>query len=496
MTLRRHSAGRRLSSRDTYRSGHKGGCLVKFRRALVLLLGALLLAVPTAASAQSLGPAANGVIHVIVATNGVPLNNIAVIINNSASNPNAWNNYDGKNFTNAQGLYDVSVPPGLYDVHVGEWPNTNATYGAQLLYEVSVGSGATVTTPFALTTTGGTISGFVRDGAGRGVPGVKVEAFGSWAAGDGPPYGWGDTWTNASGWYNIPRLRPNGWYVVFASALGYRMDKVPVVNGALTAGVDLPNANYAGPSPQAGLGGGFPPGSLPTLAGDVPVVGNWAGPGPTTIGVRRGITFYLRNTNTTGVADAVQPYGNAESLPLAGDWTGTGKASIGMWQNGTFYLSSTANKSTADIVIPFGNPDDIPVVGDWTGSGKTTIGIWRKGKFYLRNSNTPGDADIVIPFGNPDDIPMVGDWTGSGKTTIGVHRGNYNYLKNSNTAGDANLVVVFGDPTDIPIVGDWDGNKTVTMGVRRGITFYLSNSNTAFAPTDIVASYGDSTGLR
>ncbi|MEA3215988.1 MAG: hypothetical protein QOJ19_2144 [Acidimicrobiia bacterium] len=464
---------------------------MKIRRALVLLMAAVLLAIPAQAGAQG----GNGVIRVSVTFNGQPLNNIAVIINNSAVNPNAWNNYNGQNFTNAQGLYEVAVPPGLYDVHVGEWPNTNATYGAQLLYEVSVGAGATVGLPFALDQGGGAITGVVRNGAGQPVPGIKVEAFGSWAAGDGPPYGWGDAWTDGNGAYTIPRLRPNGWYVVFASALGYRMDRVPVVNGAVTPGVDLPNANYAGPGPQGGrVPGAFPPGSLPTLGGDVPVVGDWDGNRTTTLGVRRGLTFYLSNKNSTGVADVAVAYGNPESLPLAGDWDGNGTSTIGVWQDGKFLLSNSASSSSADVVIPFGNPDDIPIVGDWDGNGTTTIGVWRRGTFFLRNSNTPGDAQTAISFGDASDIPIVGDWNGDGTATIGVHRENRNYLKNANVqAGDAEAVVMFGDVNDIPLVGDFDGNRTSTMAVRRGITFYISNTNAPAAPTDGVALYGDST---
>jgi len=41
-----------------------------------------------------------------------------------------------------------------------------------------------------------------------------------------------------------------------------------------------------------------------------------------TIGVYRGNTFYLRNTNTTGYADLTFPFGNSGYIPIAGNWDG------------------------------------------------------------------------------------------------------------------------------------------------------------------------------
>src|SRR6476659_6733585 len=103
-----------------------------------------------------------------------------------------------------------------------------------------------------------------------------------------------------------------------------------------------------GVRPAAAAAGG-PPGSLPTLGGDVPLVGDWDGNGTATIGVRRGNVFHLRNSNTTGAAD---------------------------------------------LALAFGDAGDLPVVGDWDGNGTTTVGVWRNGAFYLRNSNDGGSGAV------------------------------------------------------------------------------------------------------
>jgi len=44
---------------------------------------------------------------------------------------------------------------------------------------------------------------------------------------------------------------------------------------------------------------------------------------------RRGV-FYLRDTNTTGVANVSFVYGNPTDAPLTGDWNGDGRTSIGI----------------------------------------------------------------------------------------------------------------------------------------------------------------------
>jgi hypothetical protein len=61
-------------------------------------------------------------------------------------------------------------------------------------------------------------------------------------------------------------------------------------------------------------------------------VGDWDGDGKDTIGVFRAGIWFLRNTNTTGMADQTFAYGLATDQPVAGDWDGDGLATIGVFR--------------------------------------------------------------------------------------------------------------------------------------------------------------------
>jgi hypothetical protein len=208
-------------------------------------------------------------------------------------------------------------------------------------------------------------------------------------------------------------------------------------------------------------------------------------------------TFYLRNSNTAGTADATIQYGPPASLPVVGDWNGDGTTTIGVYDpaSRTFYLRNSNTAGFADITIPYGPPGALPLAGDWNGDGTTTIGAYDPASrtFYLRNSNTPGFADITITYGPNGALPIVGDWNGDGTTTIGAYDPATLtfYLRNSNTPGFADVTITYGPAGAKPVVGDWNGDGTTTIGAYdpASRTFYLRNSNTAgFA--DLTIQYG------
>ncbi len=58
------------------------------------------------------------------------------------------------------------------------------------------------------------------------------------------------------------------------------------------------------------------------IEGDAPVTGDWNGDGTDTIGVYRGGTFFLRNTNDSGFADLTFALGIPGDAPISGDWDG------------------------------------------------------------------------------------------------------------------------------------------------------------------------------
>ena len=180
-------------------------------------------------------------------------------------------------------------------------------------------------------------------------------------------------------------------------------------------------------------------------------------------------TFYLRNTNSPGLADLTIQYGPPGAIPLVGDWDGDGIETIGLYDpaHAAFFLRNSNSSGTADISFNFGPAGlgFIPLVGDWNGDGVDTIGLYNPAgaAFFLRNSNSSGTADISFNFGPAGlgFIPLVGDWNGDGVDTIGL----YNpaaaefFLRNSNTGGIADISFAYG-PAGlgfIPLVGDWDG---------------------------------------
>jgi len=219
--------------------------------------------------------------------------------------------------------------------------------------------------------------------------------------------------------------------------------------------------------------------------------------------------FYLRSSNSSGVADAILTYNPSGLIPISGDWTGKGIKTIGLYNSATstFYLRNSNTSGNADITFTYGPAGQgwIPISGDWTGKGFTSIGLYNPATatFFLKNSNTSGNADITFTYGPAGQgwIPISGDWTGKGITTIGL----YNpaaatfFLKNSNAGGNADITFTYGPAGQgwIPISGDWTGKGITTIGLYNPATttFFLKNSN-AGGNADITFTYGWAGNLK
>jgi hypothetical protein len=218
-----------------------------------------------------------------------------------------------------------------------------------------------------------------------------------------------------------------------------------------------------------------------------------------------GGAFFLRNSNTGGIADMAFTYGPAAMgfIPLVGDWDGNGTKTTGLYDpaHAAFFLRNSNTAGMADITFTYGPAGlgFIPLVGDWNGDGIDTIGLYdpSHAAFFLRNSNSGGVADITFTYGPAGlgFIPIVGDWNGDGTDTIGL----YNpanaafFLRNSNSGGIADIAFTYG-PAGLgfaPIVGDWNGDGTVTIGLYdpAHAGFFLRNSNSG-GVADITFTYG------
>jgi hypothetical protein len=218
-----------------------------------------------------------------------------------------------------------------------------------------------------------------------------------------------------------------------------------------------------------------------------------------------GGAFFLRNTNSSGVADIAFSFGPAGMgfLPIAGDWDGSGTDTIGLYNpaGGAFFLRNSNSTGIADISFAYGpaGMGFVPIVGDWDGNGTDTIGLYNPagGAFFLRNSNSTGIADITFAYGPAGlgFIPLVGDWDGNGTDTIGLYNpatGAF-FLRNSNTGGIADIAFSYG-PAGAgfkPLVGDWNGDGVDTIGLYNPSAgaFFLRNSNST-GIADISFSYG------
>jgi hypothetical protein len=222
-----------------------------------------------------------------------------------------------------------------------------------------------------------------------------------------------------------------------------------------------------------------------------------------------GGAFFLRYSNTSGVADNSFSYGPASVgwIALAGDWNGGGIVTPGLYNpaSGAWFLRNSNSTGTADMTFSFGpaNLGWIPIVGDWDGNGTTTVGLYDpvNSVFFLRNSNSSGVADITFSYGpgGAGWLPVAGHWNGVGPDTIGLYDPSTStfFLRNSNTTGVADITFAYGPANAgwLPAVGDWDGNGTDTVGLfaPAQATWFLRNSNTT-GVADITFAYGFASG--
>jgi hypothetical protein len=215
--------------------------------------------------------------------------------------------------------------------------------------------------------------------------------------------------------------------------------------------------------------------------------------------------FYLRNTNTTGVADLYVAFGvpDAGWLPIAGDWDGDGRDTVGLYDasTATCYLRASNTTGVADVTFAFGvaGADWEPIVGDWDGDGQDSVGLYDPGTatFYLRSSNSSGVATVSFAFGvaGTSWTPVAGDWNGDGQSSVGLYdpaTGLF-FLTNKNRTGIADTSYALPGVARgaVAQAGDWNGDSTDTVGVYLADTAYAYLAKTHSASTESLAvGYG------
>jgi 5'-nucleotidase len=202
--------------------------------------------------------------------------------------------------------------------------------------------------------------------------------------------------------------------------------------------------------------------------GDLSFVGDWTCNGEDTPGLFRqsGGFVYLRNSNTTGIADTSFFAGNPDDVPLAGDWDGDGCDTVSVYRpsNQTMYVFDSLGEDgkglgNADFSFRFGNPGDVPFAGDFDGDGDDTVSLHRPatGAVYINNDLSGTTALAPFPYGNPGDTILAGDWNGNGQDTVGAVRGDTVLFRNTNDSGFSDGSLTFLDSGNVPIVGRFGG---------------------------------------
>ncbi|MBY0401391.1 SGNH/GDSL hydrolase family protein [Myxococcota bacterium] len=203
-----------------------------------------------------------------------------------------------------------------------------------------------------------------------------------------------------------------------------------------------------------------------------------------TIGVydRRTGTFFLRNANSKGTAEIVEPFGRDEgAIPAMGDFDGNGTDTFGLYspEQGEFVQRDLNAGGPAARRFRFGgiHRDQKPVIGNWDGLGGDSVGVYDPihGRFVLRNSNSSGLPDVVTRFGPrnavPAPIPLAGNWSGGDAIDgIGLYSpstGRFSLRDDPTTSGPPDYSFGFGPGGRglVPIVGDWDSDGADEIGL-------------------------------
>jgi N-acetylmuramoyl-L-alanine amidase len=171
-------------------------------------------------------------------------------------------------------------------------------------------------------------------------------------------------------------------------------------------------------------------------------------------------------------------YGDPSDVAFAGDWDCDGVATPGLYRRSTgqAFLRNTNTTGLADVTFTFGEPGDIPLAGDFDGDGCDSLSIYRPGeaRFHIidrlgADGGGLGRADSSYSFGDQGDVPFVGDWDGDGADSVGLHRPGTatTYLRNANSTGVADLTT---RGSGAPVAGDFGALPDLPPGPTRSLS--------------------------
>jgi hypothetical protein len=225
-----------------------------------------------------------------------------------------------------------------------------------------------------------------------------------------------------------------------------------------------------------------------------------------TIGVYKDGMFYLRDTNTAGVADVTKAFGGAPSdIPFVFSTAPSEPNRVGVYRSSTAQFLVSIN-NTAYIVV-LGNPGDRPLTGRWNiYSEGDSIGVFRPNNriVYLASRyyyDSVATADYFAIFGNPGDQAVAGDWDGNGYDSIGVYRpaaGQWYLTNNSYPDGvtQAEISTAWSIGNFPPLAGDWNGDGRDTLGYQNTANgVFVLHSTITSSGADTVFPFGPTGGI-
>lgn len=201
------------------------------------------------------------------------------------------------------------------------------------------------------------------------------------------------------------------------------------------------------------------------VPGDTPLFGDWDGDGVATPGMYRPSNGFAYLTNTlpangsVAVADPALTffYGVPQDQVFVGDWDGDGADSLGIARYGKLFLRNQNSTGVADIEFWFGEPGDVAFGGNSDADPADEVFVYRPstGTVYYTDNLPNGGA--AVPAGSFSigavDALTVGDWDGDNIDTVGMQIGGMVRLKNSNTTGPHDVEYAWGDASWMPVSG-------------------------------------------
>ncbi|HEV3121971.1 MAG TPA: S8 family serine peptidase, partial [Isosphaeraceae bacterium] len=196
---------------------------------------------------------------------------------------------------------------------------------------------------------------------------------------------------------------------------------------------------------------------------DIPVPGNYDGPGPLEYAVYRPTTGQWIIEAPSG--PRVFEFGEAGvDIPVPADYDGTGHTEFAVFRptTATWYIWSTTRTPYA---VQLGQPNwDQPVPADYDGDGKADIAVFRPNTaqwFILQSSHGP----TMKQLGDPGAIPAPADFDGVGHAELAVYEPSFGLWRVARSSGLVQTLPLGPVGPSIPVAADFNHDGSADLAV-------------------------------